>query len=136
MIQIQVTHSPWEIAHTDWVKALPSGEDRSFSACPMIIDIYGKTPIFFSCNKDDTAMYTSLLISNRVISHNFLFKTSISDRDPKFTSALQTNLHRLFGPKLSFSTVYNPHAGGLAERMIQELKDMVRKFCAYGLEWK
>ncbi|MBW0547937.1 hypothetical protein O181_087652 [Austropuccinia psidii MF-1] len=60
----------------------------------------------------------------------------ISDRDPKFTSALWTNLHQLFGPKLSFYTSYHPQTDGLAERMIQTLEDMVRRICAYGLEFK
>ncbi|MBW0506942.1 hypothetical protein O181_046657 [Austropuccinia psidii MF-1] len=59
----------------------------------------------------------------------------ISDRDPKFTSAIWTNLHRLFGTNLSFSTAYHPQTDGL-ERMIQTLEDMIRRFCAYGLEFK
>ncbi|MBW0557105.1 hypothetical protein O181_096820 [Austropuccinia psidii MF-1] len=46
------------------------------------------------------------------------------DREPKFTSALWTNLHQLFGTKLSFSTAYHPQTDGLAERMIQTLEDM------------
>ncbi|MBW0577350.1 hypothetical protein O181_117065, partial [Austropuccinia psidii MF-1] len=58
----------------------------------------------------------------------------ISDRDPKFTSALWTNLHRFFGTKLSFSTAYHPQTDGLAERMIQTLEDIIRRFCAYWLE--
>ncbi|MBW0550899.1 hypothetical protein O181_090614 [Austropuccinia psidii MF-1] len=31
---------------------------------------------------------------------------------------------------------YNPQTDGLAERMIQDLVDMIRRFCAYGLEFK
>ncbi|MBW0466591.1 hypothetical protein O181_006306 [Austropuccinia psidii MF-1] len=60
----------------------------------------------------------------------------MSDRDPKLTSALWTNLHRLFGPKLSFYTAYHLQTDGLEERMIQFLEDMIRRFCAYGLELK
>ncbi|MBW0536639.1 hypothetical protein O181_076354 [Austropuccinia psidii MF-1] len=60
----------------------------------------------------------------------------MSDRDPKFTSGLWTNLHQLFGTKLFFSTASNPQNDGLAERMIQTLEDMVRRVCAYGLEFK
>ncbi|MBW0559018.1 hypothetical protein O181_098733 [Austropuccinia psidii MF-1] len=60
----------------------------------------------------------------------------MSDRDPKFTSALWTNLHNLFGTKLSFSKAYHPQTDGLAEGMIQTLKDMIKRFCAYGLEFK
>ncbi|MBW0518944.1 hypothetical protein O181_058659 [Austropuccinia psidii MF-1] len=94
------------------------------------------TPIFLPCYKDDTAMDTALLIWNRVVSWTGIFTNIISDRDPKFTSALWTNLHQIFGTKLSFSTAYHPQTDGLAERMIQTLEDMVRRFCAYGLEFK
>ncbi|MBW0485493.1 hypothetical protein O181_025208 [Austropuccinia psidii MF-1] len=37
---------------------------------------------------------------------------------------------------LSFSTEYHPPTDGLAGRMIQTLEDMIRRFCAYGLEFK
>ncbi|MBW0563027.1 hypothetical protein O181_102742 [Austropuccinia psidii MF-1] len=50
--------------------------------------------------------------------------------------ALWKNPHQLFGAKLSFSTAYHPQTDGLAERMIQTLEEMVRRFCAYGLELK
>ncbi|MBW0489691.1 hypothetical protein O181_029406 [Austropuccinia psidii MF-1] len=82
------------------------------------------------------AMDTALLLWSRAISHTGLFKNIISERDPKFPSAIWTNLHRLFGTKLSSSTEYNPQTDGLAERMIQSLEDMVRRFGAYGLEFK
>ncbi|MBW0582515.1 hypothetical protein O181_122230 [Austropuccinia psidii MF-1] len=81
-------------------------------------------------------MDTALLIWNRVVSWTGIFTNIISDRDPKFTSALWTNLHQLFGTKPSFSTAYHPQTDSLAERMIQTLEDMVRRFCAYGLEFK
>ncbi|MBW0500893.1 hypothetical protein O181_040608 [Austropuccinia psidii MF-1] len=81
-------------------------------------------------------MDTDLLIWNRVISWTGIFTNIISERDPKFTSALWTNLHQLFRTKLSFSTACHPQADGLAERMIQTLEDMVRRFCACGLEFK
>ncbi|MBW0509680.1 hypothetical protein O181_049395 [Austropuccinia psidii MF-1] len=118
----------------DWVAALPPGGDKSYNACLVIVDRYSKTPIFLPCHKDDTAMDTALLIWNRVISHTCLFKNIISDRDPKFTSALWTNIHKLLGTKLPFSKAYHPQTDGLAEIMIQTLGDMRRRFCAYGLE--
>ncbi|MBW0571054.1 hypothetical protein O181_110769 [Austropuccinia psidii MF-1] len=136
MIQIQEPKSPWEIVHMDWVTALPPGGDRSYNACLVLVDRYSKTPMFLPCHKDDTAMDTAIMIWNKVISHTGLFQNIISDRDPKFTSALWTNLHNLFGTKLSFSTAYHPQTDGLAERMIQTLEDMIRRFCAYGLEFK
>ncbi|MBW0586278.1 hypothetical protein O181_125993 [Austropuccinia psidii MF-1] len=120
----------------DWVTSLPPGGDRSYNACLVIVYRFSKTPIFLPCHKDYTAMDTALLIWNRVVSWTEIFTNIISDRDPKLTSALWTNLHQLFGTKLSFSTAYHPQTDGLAERMSQTLEDMVRRFCAYGLELK
>ncbi|MBW0506104.1 hypothetical protein O181_045819 [Austropuccinia psidii MF-1] len=120
----------------DCVTELPPGRDKSYNACLVIVDGYSKTPSFLPCHKDDTAMDTDLLIRNRIISHTGLFKGMISDRDPNFTSALWINLHKFLGTKLSFSTAYHPQTDGLAERMIQTLEDMIRRFCAYGLEFK
>ncbi|MBW0474645.1 hypothetical protein O181_014360 [Austropuccinia psidii MF-1] len=136
MIHIQEPKSPWEVAHMYWVTALPPSGDKSYNSFLVIVDRYSKTAIFVPCHKDDTAMDTALLLWSRVISHTELFKNIISDRDTKFTSTLWTNLHRFFGTKLSFSTAYHPQTDGLAERMIQPLEDMIRRFCAYGLELK
>ncbi|MBW0586117.1 hypothetical protein O181_125832 [Austropuccinia psidii MF-1] len=120
----------------DWVTALPPGGDKSYNACLVIVERYSKNPIFLPCHKDDTTMYTALLIWNRVISHTGIFKNIISNRDPKFTSVLWTNLNELLGTKLSFSTAYHPQTDGLAERMIQTLEEMIRRLCAYGLDFK
>ncbi|MBW0588079.1 hypothetical protein O181_127794 [Austropuccinia psidii MF-1] len=103
----------------DWVTGLPPGGDRSYNSCLVILDRFSKTPIFLPCPRDDTAMYTALLIWNRVISLSGIFTNIIKDRDPKFTSALWKNIHQIFGTKLSFSTAYHPQTDGLAERMIQ-----------------
>ncbi|MBW0501647.1 hypothetical protein O181_041362 [Austropuccinia psidii MF-1] len=119
-----------------WVIDLPPSGEKGYNECLVIVDRYSKTPIFLPCHKDDTAMDTALLIWNRIISHTGLFKNIISDRDPRFTSALWTNLHKILGTKLSFSTAYHPQTDGLAERMIQNLEYMIRRFCAYGLELK
>ncbi|MBW0517698.1 hypothetical protein O181_057413 [Austropuccinia psidii MF-1] len=85
---------------------------------------------------DYTAMDTAFLIWNRVVSQSFIFTNIISDRDPKFTLELWTNLHQLFLKNFSFSTAYHSQNDCLAERMIQTLEDMVRRFWAYGLEFK
>ncbi|MBW0583437.1 hypothetical protein O181_123152 [Austropuccinia psidii MF-1] len=135
MIKIQEPSRPWEIVHMDLVTSLPQGGERSYNSCLVIFDRSSMTPIFLPCHKDDTAMDTALLIWNRVVSWTGIFTSIICERDPRFTSALCTNSHQLFGTKLSFSTAYHPQTDGMAERMIQNLEDMVR-FCAYGLEFK
>ncbi|MBW0461508.1 hypothetical protein O181_001223 [Austropuccinia psidii MF-1] len=132
MIKIQEPRRPWEIVHRDLVTGLPPGGDRSYSSCLVIVDRFIKTPIFLPCHKVDKSMDTALLICNRVVSWTGIFTNIISDRDPKFTSALWTNLQQLFGTKSSFSTAYHPQTDGLAERMIQTLEDMCQSSSCYS----
>ncbi|MBW0532806.1 hypothetical protein O181_072521 [Austropuccinia psidii MF-1] len=104
MIKIQEPSRPWEMIHMDWVTGLPPGDGRSYNSCLVIVGRFSNTTIFLPCHKDDTAMDTPHLILNRVVSWTGIFTNLISDRDPKFTSELWTNLHQLFEKKLSFST--------------------------------
>ncbi|MBW0504007.1 hypothetical protein O181_043722 [Austropuccinia psidii MF-1] len=108
MIKIQEPSRLWETVYMDWVTGLPPRGDRGYNACLVIVDRFSKNPIFLPCHKDDKATNTALLIWNR----------------------------KLFGTKVSFSTDYHPKTDGLDERMIQTLEDMVRRFCAYGVEIK
>ncbi|MBW0465122.1 hypothetical protein O181_004837 [Austropuccinia psidii MF-1] len=41
----------------------------------------------------------------------------------------------MLGTKLAFSTDYHPQTDGLAERMIQTTKDIIKRFYAYGMEY-
>ncbi|MBW0514690.1 hypothetical protein O181_054405 [Austropuccinia psidii MF-1] len=136
MIKIQEPSRPCKIFHINWVTGLPPGGDKSCNSFRVIFDRFSKTPIFLPCHKDDTAMDTALLIWNRVLSWTGILTNIISDRDPKLTSAPWKNLNQLFGTKLSFSKAYHPQTDSLAERMIQTLGDRVRRFCAYGLQFK
>ncbi|MBW0518269.1 hypothetical protein O181_057984 [Austropuccinia psidii MF-1] len=104
MIKVQEPRKPWELFYMDWVTGLPPGGDESYNACLVIFDRFSKTQIFLPCHKDDTSMDTDLVIWNRVISWTGIFTNLLSGRDPKFTSALWTNLHKLFGKKFSFYT--------------------------------
>ncbi|MBW0502610.1 hypothetical protein O181_042325 [Austropuccinia psidii MF-1] len=128
MVHIQEPESPWDVVHMDWITVLLQNGDKGYNASLVIVDRYRKTPIFLPCHKGDTAMDTALLLLSRVITHTGLFKNIMSDRDPKFSSALWTNLHKLFGTKVSFFTAYHPQTDGLAERMIQTSEDMIRRF--------
>ncbi|MBW0557594.1 hypothetical protein O181_097309 [Austropuccinia psidii MF-1] len=91
---------------------------------------------FLPCHKEDTAMDTALLFWNNIESTSEVPKIIISDRDPKFTSDFWTNLYDMPGTKLAFSTAYHPQTDRLSERIIQKIEDILRRFCAYGMEYK
>ncbi|MBW0544819.1 hypothetical protein O181_084534 [Austropuccinia psidii MF-1] len=41
----------------------------------------------------------------------------------------------MLGTELAFSTAYHSQRNGLSERMIQTMEDILRRFCAYGMEY-
>ncbi|MBW0548898.1 hypothetical protein O181_088613 [Austropuccinia psidii MF-1] len=98
MIKIKEPRRAWGIVHMDWVAGLPPGGDKIYNSLLVIADRFSKTPIIPS-HKDDTAMNAPFLIWNRVVSWTSIFTNIIGDRAPKFTSALWTKLHQLFGTK-------------------------------------
>ncbi|MBW0581093.1 hypothetical protein O181_120808 [Austropuccinia psidii MF-1] len=120
----------------DWVTGLVPGGKENFNACLIIVDRFSKSMRFLPFHKEDTAINTALLFWNNIISTCGVPKIIISDRDPKLTSELWTNLYDMLGTKLAFSTAYHPQTDGLAERMIQTMEVILRSFCAYGMEYK
>ncbi|MBW0516051.1 hypothetical protein O181_055766, partial [Austropuccinia psidii MF-1] len=88
------------------------------------------------CHKENTEMDTALSFWNNIISTCWVPKIIISDRDPKFKSEFWTNLYDMLDKKAALCTAYHPQTDGLAERMVQAMTDMIRRFCAYGMEYK
>ncbi|MBW0553144.1 hypothetical protein O181_092859 [Austropuccinia psidii MF-1] len=72
----------------------------------------------------------------RVASTAWWPKSEQDDGDPKFTSEFWTNLYDILETKLAFSTAYHPQTDCLAERMIQTMEDILRRFFSYGMEYK
>ncbi|MBW0483507.1 hypothetical protein O181_023222 [Austropuccinia psidii MF-1] len=133
---IEEPKHPWETINMDWVTGLVPGGKENFNAFFIIFDRFRKSMRCLSCHKEDTAMDTSLLFWNNILSTCGVPKIIISDRDLKFTSELWTNLYEILGAKLAFSTSYHPQTDGLAGRIIQTMEDILRRFCAYGMEYK
>ncbi|MBW0572277.1 hypothetical protein O181_111992, partial [Austropuccinia psidii MF-1] len=136
---IEEPKHPWETIETinmDWVTGLVPGGKENYNAFLNIADRFSKSMRCLPCHKEDTAMDTALLFSNNIVSTCVVPKIIISDREPKFTSEFWTNLYDMLGTKVAFSTAYHPKTDGLAEGMIQTLEDLLRRVCAYGVEYK
>ncbi|MBW0478396.1 hypothetical protein O181_018111 [Austropuccinia psidii MF-1] len=99
---------PWETHNMDWVTGLFRGGKESFNYLLIIVDSFRNSVKCLKCHKEDTEMDTAFLFWNNMISTYGFPKFIISDRDPKFTSELQTNLQDIPGTKLSFYTSYHP----------------------------
>ncbi|MBW0540566.1 hypothetical protein O181_080281 [Austropuccinia psidii MF-1] len=133
---IEEPKQPWETINMNWVTGLVPGGEENYNAFLIIVDRFSKSMRCLPCHKEDTAMDTSLLLWNKIISTCGVPKMIISDRDPKFTSEFWTNLYNMLGTIIAFSAANHPQTDGLAERMIQTLEDILRRFCAHGREYK
>ncbi|MBW0503167.1 hypothetical protein O181_042882 [Austropuccinia psidii MF-1] len=120
----------------DWVTGLVPGGRENFNAFLIIVDRCSKSVRFLPCHKEETAINTDLIFWNNIISTCGVPKIIISDRDTKFTSEFWTNIYDMQGTKIAFSTSYHPQTDGLAERMIQTMEYIIRRFGAYGMEYK
>ncbi|MBW0527718.1 hypothetical protein O181_067433 [Austropuccinia psidii MF-1] len=109
---------------------------RNLQHFPVIVDRYSKGFRFLQCHKEDTAMYKAVFFWNKIIATCRVHKIIISDRDPNFTSDVLNNLYDILGAEIVFYIAYHPQTDGLAERMIQILKDIIQIFCEYGMEYK
>ncbi|MBW0462563.1 hypothetical protein O181_002278 [Austropuccinia psidii MF-1] len=133
---IEEPKHPWETINMNWATGLVPGGKENFNACLIIVDRFSKIIRCLPCHKEDTAMDNDLLFWNNIISTCGVPQIIISARDPKFTSKFWTNLYHMLGTKVAFYTTYQPQTDGLAERMSQTMEDIVRRFCAYGKEYK
>ncbi|MBW0470382.1 hypothetical protein O181_010097 [Austropuccinia psidii MF-1] len=113
---IEEPKHPWETINLDWVIGLVPRGKENFNYFLIIVDRFSKSVRFLPCHKEDTEMDAAL--------------------GPKFTSEFWTNFYERLGTKLAFSAAYHPKTDGLAERMIKTMEDIVRRFCAYGMEYK
>ncbi|MBW0575256.1 hypothetical protein O181_114971 [Austropuccinia psidii MF-1] len=113
---IEEPKHPWETINMDLATGTVPGGKENFNACLIIVDRFGKSVRYLPCHKEDTPMDTAL--------------------EPKFTSEVWTDLYDILSTKLAFSTAYHPQTYGLAERIIQTMEDIIRRFCAYGMEYK
>ncbi|MBW0572750.1 hypothetical protein O181_112465 [Austropuccinia psidii MF-1] len=133
---IEEPNHPWETINMDWVTVLVPGGKEKFHAFLIIVGRFRKSVRCLPCHKKDTERNAALLFWNNIISTCGIPKIIISDRDPKLTSEFWTNLYEILGTQLAFSTAYHPHTDDLAERMIQTMEYIIRRFCAYGMKYK
>jgi transposase InsO family protein len=127
---------PWEVINMDFVTGLPPAGNDNVNSVLVVVDRFSRRARFLPCHKEINAMDTALLFWEKIISDSGLPKIIISDRDPKFTSEFWKGLSKLMATNLSMSTAYHPQTDGLAEKMIQTLEDLIRRYCAFGLSFK
>ena len=99
-------------------------------AIVVFVDRLTKMTRFAACTTTVTAEQTAQLFFENVYRSHGLPEEVVSDRDPRFTSALTEELYKRMGKKQAMSTTYHPQTDGQTERMNCILEDHLRHFVA------
>ncbi|RVX07789.1 Transposon Ty3-I Gag-Pol polyprotein [Vitis vinifera] len=122
------THSraPMDNVTMDFIIGLPKLEDSG--SIIVVVDRFSKYATFISASTDCTAEETARLFLKHVVKYWGLPKFIISDRDPHFTGKFWTELFKLMGSELHFSTSFHPQTDGQTERVNALLELYLRHF--------
>ncbi|KAE8708434.1 cytochrome P450 78A7-like [Hibiscus syriacus] len=92
---LPVPQRPWDSITLDFISALPKSE--GYGLIMVVVDRFSKYMTFIPCPKDCTAEEAARAFFKNVVKHWALPSSIISDRDPRFTGRLWTELFKLLG---------------------------------------
>ena len=123
---LPIAERPWDSVIMDFIIGLPKLEDNDFII--VVVDRFSKYATFIAAPTDCTAEETARLFLKHVVKYWGLPKYIISDRDPRFTGKFWTELFKLMGSELHFSTSFHPQTDGQTERVNALLELYLRHF--------
>jgi hypothetical protein len=128
--------APFHTICIDFILALPASEE-GFDAAMSTTCKFSKRITLIPGMKNWTAeQWADALIERLWIADWGMPKVIISDRDPKFLSALWTQLFTRLGVSLFYSTAYHPQTDGASERTNQQVETAMRYYFATLLDIK
>jgi hypothetical protein len=110
----------------DFVTGLPASGSDKFDSIFVVIDRATKMAHFVPCHKDITAERTANLLNEHVFRLHGVPTSIVSDRDPKFTSAVFQEFAAGLKIKQAMSTAFHPQSDGITERLNRTLEAMLR----------
>ncbi|KZV45519.1 hypothetical protein F511_26680 [Dorcoceras hygrometricum] len=99
----------------DFIIGLPPSE--GCGSIIVVVDRFSKYATFIPTPKDCTAEQAAGLFLKHVVKYWGVPGNIVSDRDPRFTGKFWTDLFKLLGSHLSFSTSMHPQTDGQSERV-------------------
>ena len=133
--EIQKPRKPWEMINMDFVTGLPTAGHLSYNSALVVVCRLTKKVRFIPVHKDIESKGVAFVWWNHMLNEAGLPLAIISDRDPKFTAEFWKSLMEIMGCSLKLSTAHHPETDGLAERSIQTLEGIIRRYCAFGLTY-
>ncbi|KAK3034707.1 hypothetical protein RJ639_032468 [Escallonia herrerae] len=110
------------------LKHKSSIHDYGCGSIMVVVDRFSKYATFVASPADCTAEEAARLFLKNVVKYWGLLKVIVSDRDPRFTGKFWTELFKLLGSELHFSTSFHPQTDGHTERVNALLECYLRHF--------
>jgi len=110
----------------DFITGLPKSEGNG--AIMVVVDRLSKYAIFIPTPNECTTIEVARLFFKNVVKFWGLQRNIVSDQDSRFTSKLWTELFKLLGIDLHFSTAFHPQTDGQTERINALLECYLRHY--------
>ncbi|RVW71430.1 Retrovirus-related Pol polyprotein from transposon 17.6 [Vitis vinifera] len=123
---LPIAKRPWDSVTMDFIIGLPKSEDSG--SIIVVVDRFSKYATFIAAPTDCMAEETTRLFLKHVVKYWGLPKFIISDHDMRFTGKFWTELFKLMGSELHFSTSFHPQTDGQTERVNALLELYMRHF--------
>ncbi|KAK0606869.1 hypothetical protein LWI29_005470 [Acer saccharum] len=131
---LPIAGCPWESVSMDFISALPISE--GCGSIMVVIDRFSKYATFIPAPKDCTAEEAARLFLKHVVKLWGVPHSIVSDRDPRFTGRFWTELFKMLGTDLNFSTSFHPQSDGQTERFNGLLELYLRHYVsAHQRDW-
>ncbi|KAH9706417.1 Endonuclease [Citrus sinensis] len=131
---LPTTSRPWESVTMDFISALPKSE--GCGSIMVVVDRYSKYATFIAAPTDCKADEAARLFVKHIIKLWGVPKSIVSDRDPCFTGRFWTELFKMLGTDLKFSTSFHLQTDGQTERINSLLEMYLRHYVsAHQRDW-
>jgi hypothetical protein len=127
---------PYDTITMGFVGPLPESGERKYDYILVVVDKFSKRVSFIPCHKAINAVQTARLLLDHVVRYWGLPSSIISDRDPRWTGTMWTELFTAMGTKLRRSSAYHPQTDGQTERANRSLEAGLRAYVnSKGNDW-
>ncbi|KAE8732402.1 hypothetical protein F3Y22_tig00002193pilonHSYRG00042 [Hibiscus syriacus] len=101
-----ILERPWESIFMDFIIGLPKTD--GLSSIMVVVDRFSKYATFIPASKVCSTVEAARLFLKHVVKYWGMPKTIINNRDTRFTGRFWTELFKLMGSSLNFSTAIHP----------------------------
>lgn len=123
---LPIPERPWESISMDFIIGLP--RVNGYRNIMVVVDRFSKYAVFVALPEKFDAKDTARLFFKDVVKYWGIPRSIISDRDTRFVGKFWSELFKILGTDLNFSTSFHPQTDGQTERINALLELYLRHY--------